>query len=80
MSAPERAACLLPVDALLQDLPEARLTPEEQARFVRGQAVPWNGPRQARVRVYDGTSGALLGVGEAGSDGTISPRRVIANA
>jgi len=39
--------------------------------------VPWDGPPQARVRVY-GASGALLGVGEAGADGTISPKRVIA--
>jgi tRNA pseudouridine55 synthase len=80
MAAAERDACLLPVDALLQDLPEARLAPAQQSRFVHGQAVPWDGPPGARVRVYDGASGALLGVGEAGSDGTISPKRVIANA
>jgi hypothetical protein len=67
------------VDALLQNLPEAHLAPAQQARFVRGQAVPWDGPPQPRVRVY-GPSGALLGVGEADADGTISPKRVIANA
>jgi tRNA pseudouridine55 synthase len=75
----ERDACLLPVDALLQNLPEVCLEPSQQARFVQGQAVPWEGPPQARVRVY-GAGGALLGVGEAAADGTISPRRVIANA
>lgn len=79
MAVAERDACLLPVDALLQNLPEVRLAPAQQARFVQGQAVHWDGPPQARVRVY-GTSGALLGVGEAGADGTISPKRVIANA
>ena len=79
MSATARDECLLPVDALLQNLPEAHLAPAQQARFVRGQAVPWDGPPQPRVRVY-GPSGALLGVGEADADGTISPRRVIANA
>jgi tRNA pseudouridine55 synthase len=79
MLATERDECLLPVDALLQNLPEAHLTPAQQARFVQGQAVPWDGPPQPRVRVY-GPSGALLGVGETDADGTISPKRVIANA
>ena len=74
-----RDALLLPVDALLQDLPELRLDPAQQLRFLQGQAVPWNGPPQARVRVYGG-GGALLGVGEADAGGTISPSRVIANA
>ena len=79
MSAAERDECLLPVDALLQNLPEAHLAPAQQARFVQGQPVPWDGPPQARVRVY-GAGGALLGVGEADADGTISPKRVIASA
>jgi tRNA pseudouridine55 synthase len=79
MPAADRDECLLPVDALLQDLPEAHLAPAQQARFVQGQPVPWDGPPQARVRVY-GAGGALLGVGEADADGTISPKRVIASA
>lgn len=74
-----RDACLLPVDTLLQDLPEARLEPAQQARFLQGQVVPWTGPARARVRVY-GSDGALLGVGESDADGAIFPRRVIANA
>ena len=77
LPAPERDALLLPLDALLQELPEARLTPEQAARFLRGQAVPWNGPPQARVRVYAATGG-LLGVGEVDAAGLIHPRRVIA--
>ena len=77
MSAAERDASLLPVDALLQDLPEVRLEPAQQLRFLRGQALPWDGPAQARVRVY-GSDGALLGVGEAHIEGAISPKRVIA--
>jgi tRNA pseudouridine55 synthase len=79
MPAAERDECLLPVDALLQNLPEAHLAPAQQVRFVQGQPVPWDGPPQARVRVY-GAGGALLGVGEADEDGTISPKRVIASA
>ncbi|MFA5915480.1 MAG: tRNA pseudouridine(55) synthase TruB [Burkholderiales bacterium] len=76
--AAERDALLLPVDALLQDLPEVRLAPVQQQRFLQGQAVPWNGPPQPRVRVY-GTAGTLLGMGEIDADGTILPRRVIAS-
>jgi len=79
MPATERDDCLLPLDALLQNLPEAHLAPAQQARFVQGQPVPWDGPPQARVRVY-GADGALLGVGEGDADGTLSPKRVIANA
>ena len=79
MSAEERDRCLLPVDTLLQSLPEVRLEPAQEARFVRGQAVPWGGASQARVRVY-GAGGALLGLGEAAEGGVLSPKRVIANA
>jgi tRNA pseudouridine55 synthase len=77
MTAGERDRCLLPLDALLQSLPAVRLPPAQEHRFVRGQAVQWEGSPQARVRVY-GASGALLGVGEAAADGTILPKRVIA--
>jgi len=79
MPAAERDIQLLPVDALLQELPEVRLVPALQAKFLQGQAVPWTGPPQARVRVY-GSDGTLLGVGEMSADGAISPKRVIANA
>jgi len=79
LSQPERDARLLPVDALLQDLPEVRLAPAQQARFLQGQVIPWGGPPRARVRVY-GAGGALLGVGEVGADGAIAPKRAIAQA
>ena len=79
LSQPERDARLLPVDALLQDLPEVRLAPDQQARFLQGQVIPWGVPPRARVRVY-GTGGALLGVGEVGTDGAIAPKRTISQA
>jgi tRNA pseudouridine55 synthase len=79
MPATERDVCLLPLDALLQNLPEARLEAEQQARFLQGQTVPWDGPPQVRVRVY-GPGGTLLGVGATGADGAISPKRVVASA
>ena len=77
MSETERDARLLPVDALLQDLPEARLAPGAEVKFLRGQALPWGGAPHPRVRVYD-SRGGLLGVGEVGADAMISPRRTIA--
>ena len=79
MTAGVRDACLLPVDELLRNLTEVLLVPEQEARFVRGQSVQWDGAPQARVRVY-GAGGVLLGVGEAGPDGVISPKRVVARA
>ena len=77
MSMTERDSRLLPVDALLQNLPEVHLEPAQQASFVRGRAVLCNVTQQARVRVY-GPGCTLLGVGEANPDGTVSPKRVIA--
>jgi tRNA pseudouridine55 synthase len=77
LTAVERDACLLPVDALLQGLPEVRLEPAQQAKFLQGQATPWSGPPQARVRVY-GSDSVLLGMGEVGADGMLAPKRVIA--
>ena len=79
LSAAERDARLLPLDALLQDLPEVRLEPAQQARFLQGQAVPWGAAARTRVRVY-GSSGDLLGLGDVGADGAIAPRRVIVRA
>ena len=78
LSAVERDALLLPVDALLRDLPEVRLAAALQARFLQGQAVPWEGAPQPRVRVY-GHGGGLLGVGEADAQGVLCPRRLIAS-
>lgn len=73
----ERDARLLELDALLQDLPKVRLETEQELRFLQGQAVPWGGSSRGRARVY-GSAGALLGVGEVDADGTLSPKRVVA--
>lgn len=79
MSLAERDSSLLPVDALLHDLPEVHLEPAQQLSFVRGQTVLCHTLQPTRVRVY-GPGRTLLGVGEAKPDGTISPKRVIAGA
>ena len=75
----ERDGRLLPVDALLQDLPKLCLESAVAARFLQGQAVPGGNRTHCRMRVY-AANGDLLGVGETDATGTISPRRVIANA
>jgi tRNA pseudouridine55 synthase len=64
---------LLPIDAAVRHLPEARLSADEARRFENGRAVPWEaapGP----ARVYGGTR--FLGIGEV--EGKIlKPRKVI---
>jgi tRNA pseudouridine55 synthase len=64
---------LLPPDAAVRHLPEARLTREEAEDFVNGRVVA----RASRelVRVYEGDR--FLGVGEP-SEGGMKPRKVLA--
>jgi len=71
---------LLPPDAALQNLPQARLTTEQVTALRHGQAVrsacqPDAGPGQ-RVRVY-GPTGTFLGLGEARPEGWLQPRRLL---
>ena len=47
MPATARDALLLPLDTLLQDLPEVRLDAAQQAALPAGQAVAWSGLSQA---------------------------------
>jgi len=76
LSEAERDRLLLPLDALLQELPAVPLAATEALRFTRGQAVNWPGGLQGRLRVY-GTDGRLLGVGERAIDGQLIPRRLL---
>jgi hypothetical protein len=64
---------LLPPDAAVRHLPEARLTREEAEDFVNGRVVA----RASRelVRVYEGDR--FLGVGEP-AEGGMKPRKVLA--
>jgi tRNA pseudouridine55 synthase len=73
---PRRDGLLLPPDALVAALPEARLTMAEEGRVLRGQAVASPaGPRGA-VRLY-GPQGAFLGLGERNAEGVLRPRRLV---
>jgi tRNA pseudouridine55 synthase len=79
LSEADRDRLLLPVDALLQALPVARLEAAEAQRFAQGQAVAWPAAAPGRLRVY-GVDGRLLGVGEGAIDGKIIPRRLLSQA
>jgi len=72
-----RDALLLPVDALLQELPDVVLEPTLEVRFLQGQALAYPGPLPGRVRVYGGGR-RFLGVAEVDARGAILPRRVVA--
>lgn len=76
-----RREWLLPVDALLQDVPRVDLGDRQAALFARGGrldlgALP-EGP--GRRRVY-GPGARLLGVAELDEHGMLNPRRLIAGA
>lgn len=72
-----RDRLLLPLDRLLEVLPRLDLPDALADRFARGQAVALPQAPAGRVRVYR-DRGALLGVAEAGPDGLLHPRRLLA--
>ncbi|MFM9912190.1 MAG: tRNA pseudouridine(55) synthase TruB [Methylophilaceae bacterium] len=79
LSQAERDATLLPVDALVSDLPEIELDTESAHYFCQGQAV-WKSGIQylGMMRVY-APQRQFMGLGENLGDGQISPRRIVAS-
>lgn len=81
MPAAVRREWLLPVDALLRDLPRVDLGDRQAALFAHGGqldlGVPPDGP--GRRRVY-GPDARLLGLAELDERGVLNPRRLIAIA
>jgi tRNA pseudouridine55 synthase len=78
MDGTERDRCLLPVDALLQDLPSVELDADSAHYFCQGQAIWQSGIHHAgMLRVY-APHNVFLGVAENMGDGQIAPRRVLA--
>lgn len=75
----ERERRLLPIAALLCDLPRVALEPAAVQRFAHGQTVAVAGAPEGRCQVVD-PSGRLLGVGEAGAGGELRPVRLVAPA
>jgi tRNA pseudouridine55 synthase len=71
-----RDARLLPLDALLGHLPPITLGEAAARRFEQGQSTECPGLEPGRARVY-GPGRAFLGVGVAGSDGRLQPRRLM---
>jgi tRNA pseudouridine55 synthase len=69
---------LLPLAALLADLPRAELDAAQEARFRNGQSLesfPGEG-----VRAVYGARGAVIGLGRATPGGTLRPLRLVAQA
>lgn len=75
----ERVRRLLPVDALVADLPRVTLNAEEARRIEHGQAVEHTGAfAPGLVRVY-GPQADFLGLAQAGATGCLEPRRLVAS-
>jgi len=74
----ERPGLLLPVDALVLDLPEIALQEPLEAAFRQGQAVSVPGGMQGRVRAY-AAGGRFLGVGLADPVGSLRPKRLLSS-
>ncbi len=73
----ERDARLLPVDALVSDLPEIELDADSTHYFKLGQAVWKTGmTKPGMTRVY-APARVFLGLGENLGDGQIHPRRLV---
>jgi len=69
---------LLPLSALLADLPRAELDAAQAARFRNGQSLE-SFPGEGLRAVY-GADGAVIGLGEACPGGTLRPLRLLAQA
>jgi tRNA pseudouridine55 synthase len=69
---------LLPLSALLADLPRVQLDAAQEARFRNGQSLD-SFPGEGLRAVY-GVGGAVIGLGAATPGGTLRPLRLIAQA
>jgi hypothetical protein len=82
---PRLASRLIPLDALLPDLPSVIVTDDGRRRAVHGNTLGTTelttghiSSGSARVRVLD-TSGRLLAIAEPGPGSTLHPRVVLAD-
>jgi tRNA pseudouridine55 synthase len=75
----ERGTLLLPMDAMLSDLPALELDRAQAGRIVTGLATDCQGvPSAGPVRIY-APGRVFLGIGEAGEHGRVQPRRLVAS-
>lgn len=78
MSLEQRDASLLPVDSLLQALPEILLKEENYRYFLQGHAISQAAlPICGMARIYN-TKQIFIGVGEATAEGKLKPKRLLA--
>lgn len=78
MSQDERLQCLIPMDKVLDYLPEMTLEPEEVILIRQGQVLEKgkNGASLGQVRLYDETS-QFIGLGEQQVDGLLKAKRLL---
>lgn len=75
-----RLAVLRPIDLLLGDMPEVRLTLSDSTRLGHGLRVfGLDNIAPGQVRVYS-EQGDFLGLGEISSDGSLKPKRLVSSA
>lgn len=74
-----RDRCLLPLAALLDDLPRVVLDAAAAWRFAHGQTVTVSGAVAGRCQIWD-PGAELLGLGEVGPEGELRPLRLLARA
>ncbi len=73
----ELDSLLLPIDAVIQDLPEIMLSGTVSRYLGQGQPVMVpHAPTEGMLRIYD-ENHHFLGVGEVLDDGRIAPRRLV---
>jgi tRNA pseudouridine55 synthase len=73
----ERDGLLVPLERLLAGLPRVDLAGPLAERFAQGQAIPLEGTLVGCCSVFR-AQGGLLGIGDAGPQGELRPRRVVA--
>lgn len=71
-----RDALLAPVDALVGHLPQVHLDSERAGWLLQGRALELGGLGAGLLRIYAGER--FLGLGEAGADGKLAPKRLVA--
>jgi tRNA pseudouridine55 synthase len=78
LSSPSRMSRLLPITALVADLPRADLDDAQVARFRNGQSLD-SFPGEGLRAVY-GADGRVIGLAQAGPGGALKPLRLLAQA
>lgn len=77
MTVEQRDQSLLPVDALIENLPEVQLDKDSVFYLLQGQAVWKSGLNvEGFFRLYT-ENGNFLGIGEQTADGKIAPKRLL---